>query len=218
MKEKSVLSGAVKVSLALCVLFMASAAYVAPEADASGPIFTRIKSAYDSFKDISGRFTQVSNIRELNKEMSYEGTFNIKPPLKMSWKYEGEDEQEVYINDDELTIYKKKLNQAMRSRLDSTAIAQTPLALLRGIKDIEKDYDITEKNNIMRLTPKNDSFNVKYFDLYPSKDAFPIKKIVIIDKNDNTIELTLQGVKVNTGLSKEIFTFTPPKGVTIVDN
>ncbi|MEO5360813.1 MAG: outer-membrane lipoprotein carrier protein LolA [Nitrospirota bacterium] len=210
MKKKTVLS---TVSLVLCVLFMVSGA------EASGPIFTKIKSAYDSFKDISGKFLQVSNIKELNKEMSYEGTFRIKPPSRMSWRYEGEDEQEVYINDDELLVYKKKHNQAMRSKIEEAAIAQTPLALLRGLKNIENNYDITEKNNIMRLTPKNTGQNVKYFDVYPSKDAaFPIKKIVFYDKNDNTIELTLLGVKTNIGLSSEIFQFTPPDGTTIIDN
>ncbi|MBF0487911.1 MAG: outer-membrane lipoprotein carrier protein LolA [Nitrospirae bacterium] len=213
MKEKNVLRALKMVSAALCVLFMVSVA------DAAGPIFMKIKSAYDSFKDISGKFSQLSRIKDLNKEMSYEGIFRIKPPSKMSWRYEGEDEQEVYINDDELTIYKKKHNQAMRSKLDEAAIAQTPLALLRGLKDIEKDYDIAEKKDVMRLTPKDPSFKVKYFDVYPSKDApFPIKKIVLYDKNDNTVELTLQGVKVNTGLADETFQFTPPEGVTIVDN
>ena len=213
--KKSVLSEVTVV----CIMFAALHIFVATSVEAAaGPIFMKIKNAYSSFKDISGKFTQFSNIKDLNKEMSYEGTFRIKPPLKMSWQYEGDDEQEVYINDDELTIYKKKLNQAMRSKLEATAIAQTPLALLRGLTDIEKDYEITEKNNVMRLTPKNPSFNVKYFDIYPSKDAFPIKKIVFYDKNDNTIELTLKSVKVNIGLSNEIFTFTPPEGATIIDN
>ncbi|MBF0320403.1 MAG: outer-membrane lipoprotein carrier protein LolA [Nitrospirae bacterium] len=216
--QKSVLS----VATSVCIMFVALAIFWATSVEAAaGPIFTKIKNAYSSFKDISGKFTQLSNIRDLNKEMSFDGTFRIKPPLKMSWRYEGEeddDEQEVYINDDELTIYKKKLNQAIRSKLEATAIAQTPLALLRGLTDIEKDYDITEKNNVVRLTPKSPSFNVKHFDIYPSKDAFPIKKIIFYDKNDNTIELTLRGVKVNTGLSNEIFTFKPPEGVTIVDN
>ncbi|MBF0517500.1 MAG: outer-membrane lipoprotein carrier protein LolA [Nitrospirae bacterium] len=210
-----------KETVLMCIvsIVLVSLAGAAQAGQPSGSIFQKIKSAYDSFKDVSGRFSQVSNIKELNKEMTYEGSFRVKPPTKMSWRYEGDDEQEVYINDEELTIYKKKHNQAMRSKIDEAAIAQTPLALLRGLKDIEKNYDSTEKNNIMRLTPKNTSQNVKYFDVYPSKDAgFPIKKIMFFDKNDNTIELTLQGVKINAGLSNELFQFNPPEGVTIIDN
>ncbi|MCG6551180.1 MAG: outer membrane lipoprotein carrier protein LolA [Candidatus Magnetominusculus sp. LBB02] len=199
---------AIMLSLALLLIGAAPAA----------TIFERITSAYSTFKDISGRFSQVSKIKELNKEMAYEGAFRLKPPSKMSWKYEGDNEQEVFINGDAITIYKKKLNQAVRSNIDEAAIAQTPLALLRGIADIERDYDVTEKNNVMRLTPKNSSNKVKYFDVYPSKDAFPIKKIVLFDNNDNTVEITLQGVKTNSGLSDELFIFTPPKDAEIINN
>lgn len=209
MKKNIFMSAIIVISVLYC---LAAVSY------ASGPMFMRMKSAYGSFKDISGRFSQVSSIRDLNKELSFDGTFRIKPPLKMSWKYEGEDEQEVYINDNDLTVYKKKHNQAMRSKIDDAAIAQTPLALLRDMKDIENDYDITEKNNVVRLTPKNNSVKVKYFDVYPSKDAFPIKKIVLFDKNENTVEITIKDVKVNTGLTDEIFQFTLPDGATLVNN
>ncbi|QWR77909.1 LolA family protein [Candidatus Magnetomonas plexicatena] len=185
---------------------------------AGKPFVSMIKDYYESVKDIRGSFVQLSKLKDLEKELSFTGSFYIKPPGRMSWRYEGTESQEVYINEGALIVYQKKNAQAFRSKYDEKTIGQTPLALLRGFKDVQINYNVEEKDGFTRFTPKQSSFNLRYFDVYPSKDGFPISKIVVYDKNENVVELTLSGVSINTGLENALFKFTPPPGVSIIDN
>lgn len=184
----------------------------------AGELLSEIRDSYASIKDVKGSFSQVSKIRELDKKMSFSGVFSIKIPKKMYWRYDGTDLQEVYVNADTITVYQKKLSQAIRRQFNENTLGQTPIALLSGLKDVDKDYNVKEFDGYVRLTPKGDFLNIKYFDLYPSSGKFPIGKIVLTDKNGNEIEITLRDVRLNTGIKDGTFTFEPPKGVTLVDN
>ncbi|MEO5358513.1 MAG: outer membrane lipoprotein carrier protein LolA [Nitrospirae bacterium YQR-1] len=188
------------------------------QAFAAKPFVSTITDYYESAKDIKGSFVQLSKLKDLEKELTFTGSFFIKPPKRMSWKYEGQETQEVYINEGELIIYQKKNAQAFRSKYDERTIGQTPLALLRGFKDIAVNYNVEEKDGFTRFTPKQSNFNLRYFDVYQSKEGFPIKKIVVYDKNENVVELTLSGVKINTGVDDSLLKFTAPAGLSIIDN
>ncbi|MBF0463839.1 MAG: outer membrane lipoprotein carrier protein LolA [Nitrospirae bacterium] len=201
-----------KILIVFILLITSSTAFAAK------PFVSVIKDYYESVKDIRGSFVQLSKLKDLEKELTYSGSFYIKPPKRMSWRYEGNESQEVYINEGELIIYQKKNAQAFRSKYDERTIGQTPLALLRGFKDVQTNYNVEEKDGVIRFTPKQSNFNLRYFDIYPSKEGFPIKKIVVYDKNENVVELTLSGVRINTGLEDSLFKFTPPSGLSIIDN
>jgi chaperone LolA len=191
--------------------------FAAP-AFAAKPFVSAIMDYYESVKDIKGGFVQLSKLKDLDKELTFNGTFYIKPPKRMSWKYEGQESQEVFINEGELIIYQKKNAQAFRSKYDEKTIGQTPLALLRGFKDVSANYNVEEKDGVIRFTPKQSNFNLRYFDVYPSKEGFPIRKIVVYDKNENVVELTLQSVKINTGVDDSLLRFIAPAGLSIIDN
>lgn len=200
------------------VLLMCIVLSVGPQLYAGEEILPAILSGYQSIKDIKGTFSQKSVLKDLKKEMSFQGVFAIKIPKKMFWRYEGSDLQEVYINGDEMIVYQQKNSQAFRSKFDEATIGQTPIALLSGLKDVKKDYDVTEKDGFVRLTPKSAFFSINYIDIYPAEGKFPIKKIIVNDKNTNEIEITIEEVELNTEIKDSRFAFTPPEGTTIVEH
>ncbi|MBF0565217.1 MAG: outer-membrane lipoprotein carrier protein LolA [Nitrospirae bacterium] len=215
---KSALRSSIYASMITSVVISLVMFFGLPQPVLAGGLLSEIRAGYASIKDVKGSFSQVSKIKELDKKMSYSGVFSIKIPKKMYWRYDGTDLQEVYVNADTIIVYQKKLNQAIRRQFNENTLGQTPIALLSGLKDIDKDYNVKEFDGYVRLTPKGDFLNIRYFDLYPSEGRFPIGKIVLIDKNGNEVEITLKDVLLNTGIKDGTFTFVLPKGVTLVDN
>ncbi|MBF0337145.1 MAG: outer membrane lipoprotein carrier protein LolA [Nitrospirae bacterium] len=207
------------VYLLLCVAILVSLMHTRTGAeDTRGKFLARVKEVYSTLKDVKGHFNQTSRLKDLGKEMNFRGEFFIKIPNRLFWYYDGDQVQEVYVNDNVLIVYQKKLSQAIRTRYDAQTMGQSPIALLSGLKDVEKHYDITDINGALRLVPKTEFNNMKHFDIYPSESGFPIKKIIVTDLKDNTIEITLKDVRLNTNIIDETFTFTPPKDTKIVDN
>jgi len=190
-----------------------------------GPL-ARIKGGYAAIKDLKGGFVQTSKLKDLKKEMTFKGTFFIKIPGKMHWRYEEtEKEEQVFINGPEIIVYQKKQGQAIRRKSDENTIAQTPIALLGGLKDIEKLYDAFEKKDAgggtpdyVRFVPKNLHYNITHFDVFVAGGDFPVGKLTAYDRKGNEIEIVFKGVKVNTGVPDSTFVFTPPAGVKMVDN
>ncbi|MBF0343379.1 MAG: outer membrane lipoprotein carrier protein LolA [Nitrospirae bacterium] len=210
------LKGAMHLFVVMLILSLTTTHVMAE--DAKGRLLPRLKEAYSTMKDMKGQFKQTSRIKDLGKEMNFDGVFFIKIPNRLFWRYEGDQAQEVYVNDNVLIVYQKKQSQAIRTRYNAETMGNSPIALLSGLKDIEKSYDVTEKNGSLHLVPKKEFNNIKYFDIYPSEADFPIKKVVVHDTRDNEIEITLKDVRLNTNIIDETFIFTPPKDTKIVDN
>jgi outer membrane lipoprotein carrier protein len=183
-----------------------------------GPL-ARIKDGYAAIKDLKGSFVQTSKLKDLKKEMTFKGTFFIKIPGKMHWRYEetGKEEQ-VFINGPEIIVYQKKQGQAIRRKSDENTIAQTPIALLSGLKNIDTLYDAFERDEHVRFVPKNVHYNITHFDVFVARGDFPVGKLVAYDKKGNEIEIVFKDVKINTGVPDSTFVFTPPAGVKVVDN
>jgi outer membrane lipoprotein-sorting protein len=178
----------------------------------------RIQKAYDGFEDISGRFVQKNDIRELKRTDTYRGGFYIKPP-KMKWEYAGDKAQVIYVNDDRITIYQKKDKQVIRARFDKATYGQAPIALLAGLGDIRNEFEVSAgKGNRIVLKPKNAMGSIVRVELAVADHGFPIKSITIYDKVSNVITITLSNVRMNTGIKDSTFSFRPPKGAKVLDN
>ena len=175
----------------------------------------KIQKAYANIKDISGSFTQKSHVKDLKRTDTYTGQFFIKPP-KMAWEYKG-DKPHVYINGDTIVIYQKKEKQAFRAKFDRNTYGQAPIALLGGMGDITKEFEVSlKKEHRLLLKPKRPMGNIAHVELSTSDDSFPIESLTIVDTLSNRIAISFKGVKINTGLSDRIFEFSPPAGVNII--
>jgi outer membrane lipoprotein carrier protein len=184
-------------SAVFCVLSTVSIALSADDEIA------RIQKAYEKIKDVSGAFVQKSYIRDLKKTEIFKGQFFIK---------------EVVIKNGEITIYQKKEKQAFRSKFDRETYGQAPIALLSGFGNIRDEFYASEKNGNLFLKPRKPMGAIRSVEVEQSKGGFPIRAFTIIDAYQNRIEMTLEDVKVNTGLQDKVFELSLPKGVTVLEH
>ena len=195
-------------AILLCLLFVSSVALAIPvEA-------VKIQKAYEGLKDIKGSFIQKSFIKDLKKTSVYKGEFLIKLPSKMRWKYDG---QEVVISGSEILICQKQEKQAFRGRFDKDVYGQTPIALLGGFADIDREFDITQKGSRLILKPKRPMGGVARIEITPTGGAFPIASFKVIDSYSNTVEITLEDVEVNTGIADSAFELRVPEGLKVYE-
>jgi outer membrane lipoprotein carrier protein len=194
------------------VLFVASLAGASPDEEVK-----RIQDVYEHIKDMKGSFLQESHIKDLKRTDTYKGTFFIKQPMKMKWNYGGAVGQEVLINDDEIIIYQEKEKQAFRGIFDADTYGRAPIALLSGFGKIREEFSILGKNSMLLLKPKKQMSNIKSIELEVCRDEFPIRSFTIYDLRENKIVITLEDVKINTGLKDSFFEPSLPEDTTFFE-
>jgi chaperone LolA len=196
-----------------CLLVTGSIALASAEEE-----IAKIQKAYENIKDISGSFIQKSHIKDLKRTDTFKGQFFIKRPMKMKWNYKGESAQDVFINNEEITIYQKKEKQAFKSRFDRETYGQAPIALLSGFGNIQEEFNASEKNGKLVLKPKKPMGGIVAIEIERSEGEFPIKSFTIHDSHSNRIEMALKDVKMNTGLEDKFFELSLPKGITVYEH
>lgn len=203
----------------LAVLFLPVASSAAEQAETDA-VVEKIQKAYEGITDLSGSFIQKNVIRELKKTDTYKGTFSIKRPMKMKWAYTGKAAQDITINNETVTLYRKGDPQAYRSKFDKASYGQTPVALLSGFGDLRKEFLITGRDNSLVLRPKSPMSNIATITLNvdtADEETFPIRSFVIRDTRQNVVEIELRDVKTNTGLKDSAFVPSLPKDVTVLE-
>ncbi|TAL22816.1 MAG: outer membrane lipoprotein chaperone LolA [Nitrospirae bacterium] len=178
----------------------------------------RIQEAYKNIEDIKGAFVQQSYIKDLKRTDIYKGFLFIKRPSKMKWEYKGDQPQEVIINNDKILIHKKAEKQAFKGMFSRQTYGQAPIALLGGFGNIKEEFNVTQKQGRLILTPKRSMGNIVSIELETSEEGFPIKYFVINDTRSNRIEITLKDIKINTGIKDGMFNFSLPDGVNVYEH
>ncbi|MGO9015829.1 MAG: LolA family protein [Dissulfurispiraceae bacterium] len=184
-------------------------------AGVAGDDVARIQKAYENIKDIKGNFVQKSYIKDLKRTDTYSGQFFIKPP-KMKWEFKGDKPQTVYITGEEILIYQKKEKQVFKTRFDRATYGQSPIALLGGFGDINKEFYVSMKKGRLILKPRTPMGIIVQIELTLSDGVFPIEALSILDTAYNKIDITLKDVVINTGLGDRMFAFTPPEDATVI--
>jgi chaperone LolA len=178
----------------------------------------RIQKIYGEIKDVQGRFSQTSHIKDLDKIERYEGEFFIRKPSSMRWNFSKPRDEEVIIRENDIWIYKKSEKQALKSAFSKDAYSQVPIALLNNFGDLKNDFDIKLiKDDTLELTPKRRMGFINKLLLEVNSTDFPVKTFSVFDVYGNKIDITVKDVKINSGLEDSIFIFKLQPGVEIFD-
>jgi outer membrane lipoprotein carrier protein len=177
-----------------------------------------LQKQFASIKDLKGKFTQKSYIKDLEETQEYAGTFFIKKPSSMMWEYAAPRDEKVVISDLDTWIYKKSQNQVIKTKFTKETYSQVPIALLASLENIRDDFDITmPEKNALQLAPKRKIGFIKTLVLELSSGDMPIKMFTIFDTYGNIIMIELINVQTNPGLKDTIFSFKIPQGAEVYD-
>ncbi len=180
----------------------------------------QLKSFLASTKTLTANFKQaVLDENGKAKQTSY-GVFYLSRPGKFRWNYQKPFQQEIVSNGGKVWFYDTDLEQVTVKKLDKS-VGSTPALLLTGDVAIEKEFTIEKQGDEegmqwIKLLPKNAESNFKYV-------LIGLEKGVLggMELHDNFGQLTriyFSQVKSNIDLKADLFTFTVPKGVDVLED
>ena len=214
MRGKSIL-----VLLALLAVLLTGCTQMSAE-----EIAKKIEEKYNSIKDFKGTLRVTTEVNGKKEVVEYDYVF--KKPNKMR-VYDKKNGILTVSNGEKMWVYDENRNEVTVMNI-STMVNPDYGEL---VKDMLKRYDVklvgSEKISgrecyVIRLTPKDRRANIVSIEMWVDKEFwYPLKIEYNICLNTttgrmcgkNTIEYL--DIEFNTGVSDDVFYFTPPKGVKI---
>lgn len=151
---------------------------------------------------------------------SANGKLTFSRPGKFRWEYQKPYEQLIVGDGAKLWVYDKELAQVTVKKLEG-ALGSSPAALLAGSNNIEEFYNVNAKGV---------SRGLDWLEAYP-KDADSMFKKVRMGFKGNTLDtmelhdqlgqitlIRFSQIERNPKLPADAFTFTPPKGVDVIED
>lgn len=222
-------------TLYFCLLFLVSTSIVsAQDFECSSSVanskfstakLKSLEDSYNSIKDLSSGFKQISYLSALDISEESEGSLWIKKPGKMKWHYKTPEEQFYLVDGKTFWQYQVEDEQAVVSNFKDVSISDLPALFLLGTGSLTNDFSIlkactNEQTILFILTPKssdNESGELKIVKLLTNIDAKIIKGVSVSDVSGNITQILLYDENFNKTLKDAMFELEIPSSVDIKD-
>ena len=212
------LSALLIASMPMTVAMQSANASVANSASAA----TNLNNLLKNVKSMTANFSQTTSGaggKGLSKaSRNFSGTMAVQRPNQFRWQIDGTASQLIVANGNTLWVYDKDLNQATKQSV-SNQVGDTPALIFSGDPSkIANSFNVTQpiaSKNYYVLYPKNGNANFKSLGI-----AFNSGNPVMMVLNDNlgqTTTIRFSNVKRNASIASNQFSFTPPKGVDVIN-
>ena len=184
-----------------------------------------VETACAKVEDLSAQFQQTATNRTLGEVREASGIFLAKRPNKMRWEYQKPEERLFVTNGKTLWAYSPAEKQVIVQEVAQALNARLPLAFLAGDCHLRKEFDVALVENaatragttrILDLRPKRPEAGIARMLLEINPKGYTVEKVTVFDAYQNTTAIGLSHLKLTTGLSDDLFQFTPPSGVRVV--
>jgi outer membrane lipoprotein carrier protein len=206
---------ALTVALALC-LTLAAAVVSAPAQAASA--LEQLRGFISETGSARGAFTQQVVRASGRPGESTGGNFAFTRPGKFRWEVQRPYEQLIVADGERLHFYDADLRQVTVRTLGD-ALAATPAALLFGNADLDASFrfsDMGERDGAawLEAVPKSRETGFDRIQL-GFRDGVPVA-MEVRDAFNQVTRFTFRDVERNRSLDPNLFRFTPPPGVDVI--
>lgn len=193
-----------------------------PDANA---VADKIQEYYAGADDFVASFVQTTAHKLFagRLERSY-GKVMFKKGGLMRWEYKRPDRKFFIYDGAILWVYEPDVPQVFKGAADADKLKRA-LAFLTGEGKIKKEYRLAKvdaakygyaEGIVLKCFPKAKGSPFKHIELYVEKGSYRVARSVVVDHEGNRNRLDLASPQTNTGLSDNLFKFTPPPGVTVL--
>ncbi len=197
----------------------AAAPAMPPVAD----VVAKVQAVYDKTSTFKAEFNQEFVAKAYNKTTNQKGHVVFAKPGKMEWIYDGSQDR-VVSDGSNISVYKSADNQVIQTSL---AKSQYPAALsfLTGQGKLAEHFDFDIKAGeqmgfpggyVLIGKPKVANPSAQTVLFYVDAQSSQIRRVMIIDSQQNRNRFTFVDAKQNEPVSDAQFHFVVPKGATVV--
>lgn len=185
-------------------------------AHASDTAVTNLNNLLKNTKSMTANFSQTT--KTADRSQSFSGSMALERGHKFRWETKSPSEQLIVVNGNTMWIYDKDLQQATKQSVTSE-VADTPALLLSGDPNqIARNFSISQPNkgkNYYVLKPKSNATNFR--DLSISFNGGKPVMMVLNDSIGQTTSINFNNVNINKNIPAKEFSFTPPRGVDVIN-
>ena len=220
--------------ITLSLIPLLAAGYVAPASAASQAqparlelpaVVARVQSRYDQAKDFQAHFTQTYSRSVVGRVSVSAGQVHFKKPGRMRWDYDKPEARMFLSNGQFLWLYEPEEKQAFKQDLKTSQLPGA-LAFLMGRGRIADEFEVTWSNDTrfgrpddyrLSLRPKQPQSPNKSIVFVVDPGDFSVRESVLTDQQGNANHFVFSDLTINAKVSDEVFRWSPPAGVRVVD-
>src|SRR5437016_2038978 len=215
-------------SVALAALALGTAWLAAPAlaGDSVKDLVKKVEARYQKTTDLTAEFSQTTDIKGFAKPLQSSGRVYLKRPGKLRWDYLAPTLEQIFVDNDKVQFYIPEHKQVKVGQRSKWADSQAPLHLLQGVGRLDSDYHVTAapdgaKGNgglpLLRLTLLDGGPDHPRIVVEVDPGSFFLRRVELHDVNGNVSTFTFSAMRPNTDLKNELFEFTVPQDVEVVN-
>ena len=185
---------------------------------ATGPARARLDAFAQGLHAISGNFTQTLTTADGQPGQTSSGTLVLQAPRQFRWGTLTPYKQTIVADGSRVWLYDPELEQVTVRKQD-TEEAHSPLTVLTDLKQMDKDFNVTEQGERdglvwLRLTSTAKDPQFDYADL--GFDANGLARMQFKDQLGSITDIHFSNWQRNPEIPPQDFNFTPPKGADVI--
>ena len=191
---------------------------VAPSAT---ELAARLQTRYESIRDFTANFEQVTVGVLLKRPATERGTMSLKKPSRVRFTYQAPEKKEFVSDGSQFYSYFAENRTGSVSPLPKPGEESTALLFLAGRGNLARDFtpslppDQPADAWHLKLVPKSRQADFDTLTLFLDRRTLALKGFMTVDEQlTNTIRFS--NLKENAGLSDQAFAFKFPKGTELI--
>lgn len=186
-------------------------------------ITERIQKQYESLSSFQTDFVQTLTNASTKQEDVRTGTIAFKQPRLIRWETVEPEVELLIVGPDKVWDYFPGEEAVYTYPVEEILSSKTMLRFISGEADLQEDFHVEEegkedKGLKLKLVPKNPEPALVLAYLWIDPETAMLQQILLVDFFGNGNQLTFADTEINVDLSDDLFTFSPPAGVEILEN
>ncbi|STY93298.1 outer membrane lipoprotein chaperone LolA [Moraxella bovis] len=202
--------------IALSTLVLTLLPMTALTAHANDTAVTNLNHLLKNTKSMTANFSQTT--KASGKSQSFSGSMALERGNKFRWDTKSPSEQLIVANGSTMWVYDKDLQQVTKQSVNNQ-VGDAPALLLSGdLNQITRNFTVSQPSkgkNYYVLKPKSSSANFR--DLSISFNGGKPVMMVLNDSIGQTTSIRFSNININKNIPASQFSFTPPKGVDVIN-
>ena len=191
--------------------------------------FDPIHSSEETRFNINNYLNEIQSIQASFKQTIFsskndviddsEGSFLLKKPGKIMWKFTAPSKNKIVVHDQKITTYDADLNQVLILPFSDRYQSSLANILLKNdsLMSYYKIRSETQKDNLYSVVLDQKGSNNLFKKVKITIVKMHLTKIKLWDANDQSIEISFDDIVLNVSLSDASFEFSIPKGADVFD-
>jgi outer membrane lipoprotein carrier protein len=185
---------------------------------ATGPARARLDAFATDLHSLTGHFSQSLTDVNGHPGQTSSGTLALEAPRQFRWDTLAPYKQTIVADGSRVWMYDPELEQ-VTVRIQSTEEAHSPLTVLTDVKQIDRNFKVSEQGEHdglqwLRLTSTGKDPQFDHADL--GFDANGLARMTFRDQLGSTTDIRFSDWQRNPTLPAGSFNFVPPKGADVI--